>query len=354
MWFDIGNRTFEYDAEDRLLRSGDTQYEYNADGFLTKKITTNATVAYTYSSRGETKTVDLGNGTVVEYRHDVLGRPAARLVNGEVTEKYLWLGRTRLLAIFDNNDNVLQRFLYADGRMPLAMEQAGETFYLAYDQVGSLRAVTDASGNVVKNVLYDSFGRVISDSNPELKVPFGFAGGLQDSDTGLVRFGYRDYDPETGRWTSKDPIGFDSDDANIYAYCSANPVRYVDANGQSAMAVVGPIAAAVAMMDTPVPGPMDAVAAVMVAVAALSDLVDSCPKECPPCDPPKGTRCWVKEYGPHNGHDPHWHVYEMQQIPATCECRWRYLGGKMDKGTFSYQPTNMSPCSSFAGFVGRK
>ncbi|GAB7078883.1 RHS repeat domain-containing protein [Megalodesulfovibrio paquesii] len=231
LWFDIGNRTFAYDAEDRLLRAGDTQYEYNADGFLTKKITANATVEYTYSSRGETKTVDLGNGTVVEYRHDVLGRPAARLVNGEVTEKYLWLGRTRLLAIFDNNDNVLQRFLYAEGRMPLAMEQAGELFYLAYDQVGSLRAVTDASGNVVKNVLYDSFGRVISDSNPELKVPFGFAGGLQDSETGLVRFGYRDYDPEVGRWTSKDPIGFWSGDSALYVYCFSNPASYVDPSG---------------------------------------------------------------------------------------------------------------------------
>jgi RHS repeat-associated protein len=35
-------------------------------------------------------------------------------------------------------------------------------------------------------------------------VPFGFAGGLQDKDTGLVRFGYRDYDPDVGRWTAKE------------------------------------------------------------------------------------------------------------------------------------------------------
>ncbi|GAB7078888.1 hypothetical protein JCM14635_05610 [Megalodesulfovibrio paquesii] len=100
--------------------------------------------------------------------------------------------------------------------MPLAMEQAGELFYFAYDQVGSLRAVTDASGHVIKNVLYDAFGRVLSDSNPELKVPFGFAGGLQDSDTGLVRFGYRDYDPEVGRWTSKDPIGFEGGSLGLF------------------------------------------------------------------------------------------------------------------------------------------
>ncbi len=119
------------------------------------------------------------------------------------------------------------------------MEQAGELFYFAYDQVGSLRAVTDASGNVVKNVLYDSFGRVISDSNPEMKVPFGFAGGLQDSETGLVRFGYRDYDPEVGRWTSKDPIGFEGDDANIFRYCFSDPINLYDPLGHIAEAIGG-------------------------------------------------------------------------------------------------------------------
>ncbi|WP_460030684.1 RHS repeat domain-containing protein [Megalodesulfovibrio paquesii] len=115
--------------------------------------------------------------------------------------------------------------------MPLAMEQAGELFYLAYDQVGSLRAVSDTNGVVQKSVLYDSFGRVISDNNPELKVPFGFAGGLQDSETGLVRFGYRDYDPEVGRWTSKDPIGFEGGESSLYYYAGSNPIALVDPSG---------------------------------------------------------------------------------------------------------------------------
>jgi RHS repeat-associated protein len=46
--------------------------------------------------------------------------------------------------------------------------------------------------------------------------PFGFAGGLYDADTGLVRFGARDYDAETGRWTGKDPIRFAGGQANLY------------------------------------------------------------------------------------------------------------------------------------------
>jgi len=62
-------------------------------------------------------------------------------------------------------------------------------------------------------------------------VPFGFAGGLHDRDTGLVRFGYRDYDPETGRWTAKDPILFAGGDVDLYGYCLNDPVNLTDSRG---------------------------------------------------------------------------------------------------------------------------
>ena len=56
----------------------------------------------------------------------------------------------------------------------------------------------------------------------------GFAGGLYDSDTSLVRFGARDYDAEVGRWTSKDPISFAGGDSNLYGYVLNDPVNLVD------------------------------------------------------------------------------------------------------------------------------
>jgi RHS repeat-associated protein len=62
-------------------------------------------------------------------------------------------------------------------------------------------------------------------------VPFGFAGGLHDRDTGLVRFGARDYDPATGKWTAKDPIDFFGGDLNLYGYVRNNPINSYDANG---------------------------------------------------------------------------------------------------------------------------
>ena len=57
--------------------------------------------------------------------------------------------------------------------------------------------------------------------------PFGFAGGLYDSLTGLVRFGAREYDANTGRWATKDPGGF-SGGPNLYAYAANDPINLVD------------------------------------------------------------------------------------------------------------------------------
>ncbi len=81
---------------------------------------------------------------------------------------------------------------------------------------------------VVKEVVYDSFGNITEDSNESFKIPLGFAGGLQDRETGLVHFGYREYDPFTGRWTAKDPIGFNGGDSNLYGYVLNDPVNLVD------------------------------------------------------------------------------------------------------------------------------
>ena len=79
---------------------------------------------------------------------------------------------------------------------------------------------------------------MISDSNPDFTIPFGFAGGLQDSDTGLIRFGYRDYDPATGRWTARDPIGFAGGDTNLYGYVLGDPVNFYDPDGLFALPVL--------------------------------------------------------------------------------------------------------------------
>jgi RHS repeat-associated protein len=227
----IGSKISSYSQEDHLLTSGDATYEFDADGFLQRKTEGSALTEYTYSSKGELMEVRLPGGTLIEYDYDPLGRRIAKKVEGVVREKYLWLGRTRLLAVFDGEDNLSARFEYGDGRMPVAMVRGGTTYYLSYDQVGSLRFVVNGTGAVVKEITYDSFGNILTETNPSFSVPFGFAGGYLDNDTGLVRFGFRDYDPLIGRWAAKDPILFQGGDANLYGYVQNDPVNAVDPLG---------------------------------------------------------------------------------------------------------------------------
>jgi RHS repeat-associated protein len=84
----------------------------------------------------------------------------------------------------------------------------------------------------VQRIDYDEFGVVASDTQPGFQ-PFGFAGGLYDSDTQFVRFDSRDYDPMVGRWTTKDYSGFRGG-MNFYAYVSNDPINRIDPQGRFA------------------------------------------------------------------------------------------------------------------------
>ncbi|RUM67021.1 MAG: hypothetical protein DSZ03_00295 [Sulfurimonas sp.] len=87
------------------------------------------------------------------------------------------------------------------------MTHYNQTYHLLYNHQRSLRAVVNTEGNIVKEITYDSFGSILSDTNPDLHVNLGFAGGLYDTDTKLTRFGYRDDDAAARMWTAKDLIG---------------------------------------------------------------------------------------------------------------------------------------------------
>jgi len=90
--------------------------------------------------------------------------------------------------------------------------------------------INSQTGVIVQAQSFDAFGNIENQSGSVL-VPFGFAGGLTDRDTDLIRFGARDYDPQTGRWTSKDPIRFDGGDGNLYRYVKNDPINKIDTTG---------------------------------------------------------------------------------------------------------------------------
>jgi len=176
--------------------------------------------------------VTLPDLRVIEYVIDGENRRVAKKVDGVIQLKYLWDGPLRVIAELDANDNVVSRFVYGDGvNVPEYMVKGGHTYRLVKDHLGSPRLVVDISdGSTEQRLDYDEFGNVVADSSPGFQ-PFGFAGGLYDADAGLVRFGARDYDAHSGRWMSKDPIGFRGRDTNIYAFVGGDPINRSDPTG---------------------------------------------------------------------------------------------------------------------------
>jgi RHS repeat-associated protein len=223
-----------YDAQDRLTAYGGATYTYTRNGDLRTKTEAGSedTTTYDYDALGALTKVTLPNGTEIDYVVDGQGRRVGRKVDDTLSHVLLFGQRPGPEAELDASGNVRSRFVYATrSHVPDYMTKAGSTYRIVTDQLGSPRLVVNTStGGVVQQIEYDEFGNVLSDSNPGFQ-PFGFAGGLYDPDTGLVRFGARDYDPETGRWTAKDPILFAGGDTNLYGYVVSDPINFSDVTG---------------------------------------------------------------------------------------------------------------------------
>ena len=231
-----GTINYTYDDQDRLIEAtrtgGTTTYEYNNAGDLQSKTTASATTSYYYDAAGNLRTVTLPDSTEIEYLIDGLDRRVGKQVNGTLIKGWLYRDLLNPVAELDGDGNVLSRFVYGEQpNVPAYMIKDGKTYRIVSDHLGSPRLVIDTvTGEIVQQMAYDTFGKVIEDTNPGFQ-PFGFAGGLYDHDTGLVRFGARDYDPETGRWTAKDPIRFAGGDTNMYGYVFNDPVNLIDPSG---------------------------------------------------------------------------------------------------------------------------
>jgi RHS repeat-associated protein len=220
------------DVQDRLRTWGDAAYGYTAAGDLATRAVGADTTRYRYDAQGNLREVRLPDGRRVEYLVDAENRRAGVRVDGAHTQSFVWLDDLRVAAELDGAGRVVSRFVYDEGaNVPAYMARGGRTYRLVSDHLGSVRLVVDAqTGQVAQRIDYDPYGRVLADDNPGFQ-PFGYAGGLADHRTGLVRFGARDYDPAAGRWTARDPILFDGGDANLYGYVLQDPVNGTDPRG---------------------------------------------------------------------------------------------------------------------------
>jgi RHS repeat-associated protein len=115
--------------------------------------------------------------------------------------------------------------------VPDYVRRGGATYRVISDQLGSPRYVVNVANasDVPFTAGYTSFGEVTGTGLDWM--PFGFAGGIYDADSRVVRFGARDVDATLGRWLNKDPIRFRSGQRNLFAYSGNDPVSHADPSG---------------------------------------------------------------------------------------------------------------------------
>jgi RHS repeat-associated protein len=230
--------TGTYDAQDRLLSYGPLSFTYTANGELLTK--TNADTAevtdYTYDAFGNLRSVELPDGRLVEYLVDGQNRRVAKRIDGLTTKQWLWSSQLRIAGELNASGTPTKRFIYGEKvNVPELMVDvaSGAVYRIVTDQLGSPVLVVNVAdtSDVLLRAEYDAFGNRTVLSGDGDAVPFGFAGGLYDEDTGLVRFGARDYEPVVGRWVTKDPIRWEGGQGNFYGYVGNDPVNRWDPRG---------------------------------------------------------------------------------------------------------------------------
>jgi RHS repeat-associated protein len=180
---------------------------------------------------GALTSATLPDTTVLAYDYDGRQRRVAKRRSGSIVKRWVYEGQYRVVAEVDGSGSVVSRFVYASqSHSPDYMVRAGVTYVFVKNQLGSIRLVVDSvTGTVSQRLDYDAWGKISQDSNPGFQ-PFGFAGGIYDKDTGLTHFGFRDYDANSGVWSSKDPLRLGGG-LGMYSYVGNQTIAECDPTG---------------------------------------------------------------------------------------------------------------------------
>lgn len=199
------------DDNGMIVQRTDLTLDHAATGELLSATRAGDTVTYSYDHTGR-RVVRHGTDGVTWYLY---GDP---LEPGRVTDTI-------------SPDGTLTQYLYDESGLMFALRQDDTWYSVVVDVVGSPVAVVDTDGVVVDQRVWSTTGELLSDSNPAFDLALGYAGGIEDPTTGLVRFGARDYDPVLGQWLAPDPASISGGSANLYRYAELDAVTFRDPTG---------------------------------------------------------------------------------------------------------------------------
>jgi RHS repeat-associated protein len=236
-------------SDNRLATDGTWNYTYDGEGNVTQKVRISDGVnwTYAYDQRNQMTSAvekDAGNNVLqtVTFVYDVFGNRLEEDVStgGPATVLRFAYDNGNVWADLDGTDTLQTRRLYLDGVDQIYARitaSGGAAAWYLPDRLGSIRDITDAAGVIQDHRNYDSFGNVLSESNPLFGDRYQYTGREFDGATGLQYNRARFYDPTNGRWISQDPLGFEAGDANLYRYVGNNATNATDPFGEDFIAV---------------------------------------------------------------------------------------------------------------------
>ncbi|HEU5004348.1 MAG TPA: RHS repeat-associated core domain-containing protein, partial [Actinomycetota bacterium] len=218
-----GGIAIDGDDDDHTLavKSDGTVWAWgsNTNGQLGNNSTTNSLVPI----RSNMASVKLAS-TQATYAYNGDGLRMSKTVGGTVSQETWDVAEGLPLLLVDGSTD----YVYGPGGRPLEQLSSSGTLFYHQDQLGSTRALTNASGVMVATYTFDSYGHLTA-STGSVSNPFGLAGQYTDAETGLVYLRSRYYDPATAQFLSRDP--FSALTGSAYGYTAGNPLNATDLSG---------------------------------------------------------------------------------------------------------------------------
>ena len=237
-----------------LVGPAEESFTYDADGNLL----TDGLWDYTWD--GENRLIEMKSDAAVAteavkwlvFAYDSQGRRISKTVSNwnsgwslEAERKYAY-DDWNLLAELDGDANLLRSFLWGTdlsgsmqgaggvGGLVAVKDSAEGCHFAAYDGNGNVVGLVDATdGSPSADYEYDPFGQRVRYSGAAARInPFQFSTKYLDDETGFSYYGHRFYNPSTGRWLSRDPIG-ERGVANPFAFVGNDPIAKIDLFGLS-------------------------------------------------------------------------------------------------------------------------
>ena len=233
----LNNQTYTYNNMNELLSisTGEENYNFTYDnmGNMITRSNSTSTWTYTYNAQNQLVQVEKNQQVLSQFAYDGDGKRIRKTEWIESLQDYRTIiyVYSGMEVVYEKNLDTGQEATYISGQKGKIAKKVDSLIdYYHTDHLGSTRLITDESGNTITEATYKPFGETIV-AGEESSYLYN---GKEIDSSNLYYYGLRYYDPEIGRFITRDtnpgdPVNPQS--LNRYIYCLNNPLKYVDPLG---------------------------------------------------------------------------------------------------------------------------